>query len=80
MTIAIEVHAYMRPVLAEIASRRLAGRGLTLERMSESVGREPLGNQVWEIARPNRPFPEDRLARGVSQQDLSAMVDVLERL
>jgi len=78
--LAIQVHAYVRPVLVEIASRRLAGRGLTLERMPESVGQELLGNQLWEIVRPNRPFPEDRYARGISLQDLSAMVDVLERL
>jgi hypothetical protein len=77
---AIQVHAYVRPVLVEIASRRLAGRGLTLERMPELVGQELLGNQLWEIVRSNRPFPEDRYARGVPLQDLSAMIDVLERL
>lgn len=79
-SMAIQVHAYVRPVLVEITSRRLADRGLALDRISGSVGQELLGDQLWEIVRPNRPFPEERHARGVSLQDLSAMVDVLERL
>lgn len=35
---------------------------------------------VWEIVRPNRPFPEDRHGPGVSTGDLQEMVEVLERL
>lgn len=77
---ALHVHAYLRPLLAEIASRRLAARGRTLERMPESVGRQVLGDRLWEIVRPRRPFPEDRDGPGVSPQDLRAMLGVLERL
>ncbi|MGB0091098.1 MAG: hypothetical protein WBP81_00945 [Solirubrobacteraceae bacterium] len=76
----LQVHAYLRPLLVEIASRRLAARGQTLERMPESVGRRVLGDRLWEIVRPNRPFPEDRHAPGVSTGDLQEMVGVLERL
>ena len=77
---ALQVHAYLRPLLAEIASRRLVARGRRLERMPESVGREVLGDRLWEIVRPNRPFPGDRHGPGVSPQDLGAMLEVLERL
>jgi hypothetical protein len=77
---AIHVHASLRPALVEIASRRLAARGQALERMSDPVGQDLLGDQLWEIVRPNRPFPEDRHASGVTLQDLEAMLDVLERL
>ena len=77
---AVDVHAYLRPLLAEIATRRLAARGQTLDRIPEALGRQVLGDGLWEIVRPDRPFPEDRHGPGVSTRDLSAMLEVLERL
>jgi len=77
---ALHAHVYLRPLLAEIASRRLAARGQTLERMSDPAGRLVLGERLWEVARPDRPFPEDRYGPGVSADDLRAMLEVLERL
>lgn len=79
-TSAIQVHAYLRPLLVEIAARRLALRGQTLERMPDAVGRELLGNRLWDIVRPGRPFPEDRQGPGVAPQQLRAILEVLERL
>jgi hypothetical protein len=79
-TSAIQVHAYLRPLLAEIVSRRLAARGQMLERTPEAVGQELLGDRLWELVRPNRPVPEDRYGPGVSLEELGAMVEVLERL
>ena len=79
-TSAVHAHAYLRPVLAEIASRRLAARGQTLERIGESDARQALGDPLWELIRPDRPFPEDRYAPGVSPQQLKAMLERLERL
>jgi hypothetical protein len=79
-TSALQVHAYLRPVLVEIASYRLAGHGLALERMPDETGRELLGNSLWEIIRPDRPFPEDRHGAGVSAEQLRTMLDQLERL
>ncbi len=76
----LHVHAYLRPLLAEVISRRLASRGQSLERMPATVGREVLGDRLWEIVRPERPFPEDRYAPGISPQELSAIVDLLERM
>jgi hypothetical protein len=77
---AILAHASLRPVLTEIASQRLAARGLALSRMSDRAGQELLGDRLWELVRPNRPFPGDRHAPGVTLQELAAMLDVLERL
>jgi len=79
-TSAVHVHAYLRPLLVEIASRRLAGRGQTLERMPDTTARELLGDRLWDIVRPDRPFPEDRQGPGVAPQELRAMLGVLERL
>jgi hypothetical protein len=79
-TSALQTHAYLRPVLVEIASRRLAARGRSLDRMSEEAGKALLGEELWEIVRPNRPFPENRHAPGVSVRELRPMLEVLERL
>ena len=79
-TTTVQVHAYLRPRLIEIASYRLAARGQTLDRMPDDVGRELLGDRLWDIVRPGRPFPEDRNAPGVRPQELQAMLAVLERL
>jgi hypothetical protein len=67
-------------MLTEIASHRLAARGRSLERLSDQDGRELLGEGLWDIVRPDRPFPSDRNARGVSSHELDAMLAVLERL
>jgi hypothetical protein len=79
-TSAVQVHAYLRPLLVEIASRRLATRGQTLERMPEPVAVELLGVRLWDVVRPERPFPKDRDGPGVTPQELQAMLKVLERL
>lgn len=79
-TSALQVHAYLRPVLAEIASQRLAAHGQTLARVPDAVGRELLVERLWEVVRPNRPFPADRHGPGVRPEDLRAMLDALERL
>jgi len=73
-------HASLRPLLAEIAARRLAARGQALERLSESAGEEMLGERLWDLVRPDRPFPENRQAPGVSAKDLARMIEALERL
>jgi hypothetical protein len=77
---AVSVHAYLRPLLIEIVSRRLAARGQTLDRMPETVGREELGDRLWDIVRPGRPFPEDRHGPGVSSRELGTMLEIIRRL
>ena len=73
-------HAYLRPVLVEIAADRLATRGQALERMPAAVGRQLLGDRLWDLVRPDRPFPHDRHGPGVQVGELAAMLEVLERL
>jgi hypothetical protein len=79
-TSALQVHAYLRPLLAEVAEQHLAARGQSLERMTDETGRRLLGEKLWDIVRPGRPFPEDRHGPGVTAEDLGAMLDTLERL
>jgi len=79
-TSATHTHAYLRPLLVQIASHRLASRGQTLDRMPEAVGRELFGDRLWDLLRPDRPFPEDRHGPGVPPQELATMLEALERL
>ena len=66
---ALQVHAYLRPILVEIATQRLVANGQALDRMSEVTGRRILGDDLWEIVRPDRPFPEDRHGPGVAARE-----------
>jgi len=76
----LDVHVYLRPLLVEIASRRLAGRGQALERMPDSKGRDLLGDRLWEIVAPARPFPRDRYGPGLPPEELQEMLNMLRRL
>lgn len=79
-TSALQVHAYLRPQLAEIASRKLAARGRSLERIPAAEGRALLGDHLWDLVRPDRPFPEDRHGPGIPAEQLRQMLETLEQL
>ena len=77
---ALTVHAYLRPLLVEVTARQLAARGLALDRLSPPAGRELLGDALWELVRPARPFPIERHGPGISPAQLDAMLATLEAL
>jgi hypothetical protein len=64
------------PMLREVAEARL---GLELERQP-AAARERLGEEAWELLRPDRPEPVDRNAPGLPLRQLHSVVDTLERL
>ena len=75
---AFEVHYRLRPVLREIAAHRLSTRlGVELDGEPETA-RDALGPAAWELVRPDREPPPDRLARGARLADLRAAVEGLE--
>jgi hypothetical protein len=77
---AFEVHYRLRPVLREIAAYRLSSRlGIDLDEDTDAA-RRALGPEAWELVRPDRPPPPDRLARGRPLAELRAAVDALERI
>lgn len=77
---AFEVHYRLRPFLREIAAHRLsARRGIDLDADPEAA-REALGAEAWELVRPDRPAPADRLGPGLRLDDLRAAVHSLERI
>jgi len=77
---ALHLHVRLRPILREIAAHRLWMRfGVDLDREQERA-RELVGANAWELVRPERLPPSDRLARGPAAADLRVVVEELERL
>jgi hypothetical protein len=76
---AVHFHIRLRPLLREIAAHRLRTKyGVELDREPERA-RELLPSDVWEVVRPDRPFPADRLAAGPSFAQQRKLIDGLER-
>ena len=74
------LHARLRPILREIAAHRLSMRfGVDLDREHERA-RELIGVEAWELVRPERPSPSDRLASGPPASQLTRVVEELERI
>jgi hypothetical protein len=68
------------PRLRAVAAARLVSRyGIDLDRRPDAA-RAVLGDDVWEILRPDRPLPEDRHAPGVPRGRVVAVIERLEAL
>jgi hypothetical protein len=77
---AFHLHVRLRPMLREIAAHRVRRRyGVELDD-EPARARELVGTEAWEIVRPNRPLPADRLAVGPPLSTLRTVVDELERI
>jgi hypothetical protein len=74
-----DLHYRLRPVVREIAAGRLERRGLRLESGSEDV-RELVGEELWELIRPDRGSPSNRQAAGPGVEDVRRTVEQLERI
>ena len=72
---AFDLHARLRPVLQEIAGMRLAVRGRRLDQ-----GEEILGEELWQLVRPDRHPPTDRHEPGILRAELRRVVERLEAL
>lgn len=68
------------PLLRAAAAARLASRhGVELERRPEAA-RELLGEDAWELLRPDRPEPLDRFDPGVPREQVVAAIERVESL
>ena len=77
---ALHLHVRVRPVMREIAAHRLLRHyGVDLDAEPERA-RELVGASAWELVRPERPVPADRLAAGPSMAELREAVAELERI
>ena len=73
-------HVRVRPTLRDIAAHRLQRRyGVDLDGEAARA-RELVPSEAWEIVRPDRPMPADRLARGPSLEEQRIVLEELERL
>jgi hypothetical protein len=73
-------HMRLRPILREIAAVRLRRRfGVDLDR-EPARARELVPSAAWDVVRPDRPPPRDRLASGPSLASLREIASELERL
>jgi hypothetical protein len=75
MSSAGHLHNRLLPLLREAAEARL---GFELDRRP-AAARERLGEEAWELLRPDRPEPGDRNAPGLPLRRVRAVVDALER-
>jgi hypothetical protein len=73
-------HYRLLPLLRSAAAARLTTRhGIELERRPDAA-RELLGDDVWELLRPDRPEPADRFAPGVPRDRAIAAIERVESL
>jgi hypothetical protein len=75
-------HAHRRlfPLLRATAAARLStSHGIDLERRPDAA-RRVLGDDVWELLRPDRPQPADGLANGPRREEIAAVISRLESL
>jgi hypothetical protein len=80
MLSSFHLHVRVRPVFREVAAHRLHARyGIDLATEPERA-RELAGAELWELVRPGRRPPDDRLARGPSLAYLRELVTRLERI
>ena len=70
------LHTRLLPLLREAASARL---GFDVHRFPARAN-ATLGDEVWELLRPDRPAPEDRHGTGAPLRKVEHCIETLERL
>jgi hypothetical protein len=63
-----------------VAAGLLSSRRRVSLELDRGTARAILGEDVWELVRPDRPPPEDRLAKGIPPRELARVVDALEAI
>ena len=73
-----DLHFRLRPTLRETPDGLLAvRRGIDLDRQPERA-RAALGDETWQLVRPDLEPPADRLARGIDPEALRRVIEALE--
>ncbi len=70
-----DLHTKLLPQLRDVATARLADRGLRL-----TDARDLLGDDAWELLRSDRPAPDDRGQPGLPLKQIAALFDRIEEL
>jgi len=73
-------HHRLLPLLRSAAAARLATRhGIELDRRPDAAA-ALLGEDAWELLRPDRPEPADRFDPGVPRDRVTALIERVESL
>ena len=78
-TTAFDFHYRLRPHLVRVAAHRLAVHGIHLEAQPDRA-RQLLGEDAWDLVRPDRMPPERRNDRGLELARLQRVVERLDAL
>jgi hypothetical protein len=74
----VDLHRRLRPILREVAAQRLAARhGIDLDQRPEAA-RAFLGEEAWELVRPDRPHPDELAGTRLDAAGLRRVLDTLE--
>jgi len=77
---AADLHFRLRPRLRRVAAQLLAARrGIELD-ANPAAARVALGDELWELVRPDRQTPTRRHARGLDLAAADRVLTALERL
>ncbi len=77
---AFDLHFRLRPTLRRIASELLQSRrGIDLDR-DPVAARRALGDETWQLVRPDREPPPERFAPGIELRRLGDVVARLEAI
>jgi hypothetical protein len=74
-----DVHWRLRPVVRDVAAAALRGRGIELD-SDPGAARAMVGEEAWDLIRPDRPRPPDAFAAGIAPAALAGVLDRLEEL
>ena len=79
MGTAFDVHYRLRPHVRRVAAHRLALRGVSIDRQPGRAS-AMLGPDAWDLARPDRPEPDDRSGPGLDLPRLRRVVEGLDAI
>ena len=77
---AFDVHFRLRPTITALASELLSSRrGIDLDHEPDRA-RAALGEDVWDLVRPDRPQPSEPHDTGMGEDALDSVVTTLEHI
>jgi len=77
---AFDLHFRLVPRVRAIATGLLVSRRSISVETAPDTARSIVGPETWDLVRPDRPSPEDRLARGLPSSELRRVVESLEKI
>ena len=75
-----DLHYRLVPRLRSLAAGLLQSRRKVSLEAHAATAHAVLGDEAWALVQPDRPAPQERLARGIPPRDLERVVDALEAI